>query len=43
MFRIDYFESNEQRRSFLNDYDATYVFDNDRSAIMARVHFVKRN
>ena len=28
---------------FLNDYDVTNVFDNDRSAIMSRIDYVDRN
>ena len=28
---------------FLKDYDVVDVFNNDRSAIMSRIYYVKRN
>ena len=28
---------------FVNDYDLTNVFDNDRSAIMSRIDYVEKN
>ena len=43
MSRIDFVERNEPCRSFLNDYDVTYAFDNDRSTIMSRIDYVERN